>query len=112
VDILSSPGNVKNIPGKVQLRITPSISSILNAEGGWLTFEREIRAESTIGDFLADLAISYPDFKNIVFNPDTGRINDLIQVVVNDTLIHLPEGSETTLKDGDKVVLVPVYTGG
>jgi len=99
--------------GKVRLKITPSLAFILNARSSdWTTFEKEIGEETTIGDLLRDFAFVYADFHKMIFNPATGKISDKVNVVLNDNLLPFPDVTETKVKDGDVVILVPVYSGG
>lgn len=99
--------------GKVQLKIPPWVASMLNAQGGgWLVLEREIGEGTTIGDLLADLAFSYTDFRKVVFNPDIGKISDQVIVILNGSLLQLPDVTEAKLNNGDSVSLLPVFAGG
>ncbi len=99
--------------GKVQLKIPPWVGIMLNEQGsGWFTLEKEIGEEATIGDLLADLAVSYTDFRKMVFNPDVGKVSDQVNVILNDNLLQLPEVTETKLNDGDSIIILPVYSGG
>ena len=98
---------------RVQLRITPSLSSIVKAQGSdWFVLDRELATGATIGDFLADLALRYSDFRQVVFNPDTGEVGDQVMVVLNDSLLQNPDITETSLNEGDCITLIPMYTGG
>lgn len=99
--------------GKVRLKIAPSLAFILNARSSdWITFEKEIGEGTTIGDLLRDFAFVHVDFHKMVFNPATGKISDNVNVVLNDNLLQFPDVTETKVKDGDVVILVPVYSGG
>ena len=99
--------------GKVQLKILPWVANMLNTPGSsWLILEKEIGAGATIGDLLADLASSYTDFRKVVFNPDTGKVNDQVMVILNGGLLQFPDVTEAKLADGDSIVLLPVYSGG
>lgn len=103
---------MRNI-GKVQLKIAPSLACTLNARSSdWITFEKEVREGTTIGDLLKDFAFVHADFRKMVLNPATGEISDKVNVVLNDNLLQFPDVTETKVKDGDIVILVPVYTGG
>ncbi|MFC1939797.1 MoaD/ThiS family protein [Chloroflexota bacterium] len=85
----------------------------MNKQGtDWLTFEKEVREGATIGDLLTDYIASYADFSKVVLDPDTGKITDQINIVLNDGLIPLPDAMEAKLADGDIVILLPVYAGG
>ena len=86
---------------------------MLNAQGSDLVvIEKKIGEESTIGDLLADLASSYTDFGKVVFNPDTGKVSDQVNVVLNNSLLQSPEVTEAKLSDGDSIIILPVYAGG
>ena len=95
--------------GKVQLRVSPSLSTTL---ADWLILEEEVGEETTIGDLLAGLGSSYADFRKAVFNPETGKVSDQVNIVLNDTLLPFPEVTEAKLNNGDSIILLPVYTGG
>jgi len=99
--------------GKVRLKFPASFASMLNAQGSDLVIlEKKIGEEATIGDLLADLAVSYTDFRKVVFNPDTGKVNDQVNVVLNNKLLQFPEVTEAKLNDGDSIIILPVYSGG
>jgi len=99
--------------GKVQLKFPSSFAGVLNAQGSDLSvLEKEIGEETTIGDLLADLAFSYTDFRKVVFNPDTGKVGDQVNVILNNQLLQLPEVTEAKLNDGDSIIILPVYSGG
>ena len=46
------------------------------------------------------------------FNPDTGKVNKLVEVILNDRLLQLSEVAKTKLNNGDTVLLLPIYSGG
>ncbi len=99
--------------GKVQVKITPSLASVLNTQSSdWIILEKEIGECAAIGDLLADLVFSYTDFRKVLFDPDTGKVSDQVMVVLNDRLLQFPDMTEAKLKDGDSIVLLPVYSGG
>ncbi len=99
--------------GKVQLKLPPWVAIMLNEQGsGWFIFEKEIGEGATIGDLLADLAFSYTDFRKVVFNPNIGKVSDQVIVILNDSLLQLPDVTEAKLNDGDTVSLIPVFSGG
>lgn len=99
--------------GKVQLKIPPSLAGVLNTQSSdWIILEKEIAECAAIGDVLADLALSYTDFRKVVFDPDTKKVSDQVMVVLDDRLLQFPDMTEAKLKDGDSIVLLPVYSGG
>ncbi len=97
----------------VQVKITPSITSAIDPKySDWLTLEREIQDEATVCDLLRSLARSYPSFGKMLFEGETGRVSDEINLVLNHSILETPEVAETRLKNGDTLIVLPVYSGG
>jgi len=86
---------------------------MLNAQGsGQFVMEREIEEGATIGDVLTGLAPIASDFRKVVFNPDVGKVSEQVHVILNDSVMQSPDVSETKLKDGDCLFLIPICYGG
>ncbi len=99
--------------GKVRLEMIPPIARMLDANAsGWLLIEEEIGVGSTVGDLLASLALSYPEFRKAVFDPDTGEISEQVNIILNNLLLPLSEVTRTGINDGDNLMFLPVYSGG
>ena len=99
--------------GKVRLEFPASFASMLNTKGSDLvTLEKEIGEGAKISDLLAELAFSHTDFRKVVFEPDTGKVGDQVNVVLNKSLLQPPEVTEARLNDGDCIIILPVYSGG
>ncbi len=98
---------------KIQLKITPILASILNAEpSGWLSTEKELTEGVTMKDFLAEIAPDFENFRNLVFDPATSEVNEEVTFFLNDKLLPFPGVLETVLQDGDRVMLVLIFCGG
>ena len=98
---------------KVRLKAIPSLSGLFNGSGSeWIVLEREMADGSSIADLLVDVGKSYSDFRKIAFDPETGRVNDQLEVVHNDEILLSPDVREIELKDADVIILVPTYDGG
>jgi len=98
---------------KIKLRLPSWIAAKLEVNSsGWLTLEKEVGEDSTISDFLVSMVITYPGFRETVYNPDAGLVNEQINVVHNDRLLTFGEISRAKLNDGDTIVLLPLYYGG
>ncbi len=98
---------------RVRIRLPSHIARALDPRStGWLELEQEIGAGTTVRDLLSGLVLSYPGFRQWVFNPDVGAVNEQINVVLNDELLTFAEISETRLAEGDTVSLLPIYSGG
>lgn len=99
--------------GKIRLKIPPFLALMLKApDSDWLVIESEIGEESTIRDVLTELASSYPNFREVIFNPDLGHVCNQVNVVINDSLLLYQESTRTRLKDGDVIMLLPIHSGG
>jgi molybdopterin converting factor small subunit len=86
---------------------------VLHAVGSdWVVLEKESEQWVTIGDLLTDLASDNKDFRKLIFDPSLGKVNEEVMVVLNSKLLQLSDVTGVKLKDGDTVVLVPVYGGG
>ena len=97
----------------VRIRLPPHIANVLGAEGNsWLEVEREIGPETTVLELLSSLVVTFPGFRESVFNPDVGLVNEQMNVVLNDELLTFAEISETKLAVNDMVTLLPIYSGG
>ncbi|MFH0847060.1 MAG: MoaD/ThiS family protein [Chloroflexota bacterium] len=99
---------------KIQLKVSPSLikKTDVNLRSGWLVLDREIGGGTTISDFLSDLATDFHYFSQLFFDPATGEVSDDVNVVLNDFLLLSSEAGKMKLREGDRIVLVPVYTGG
>ena len=74
--------------------------------------EKEIGERTTVNELLSALVLTSPGFRESVFNPDVGLVNEQMNVVLNNELLTYAEISQTTLADGDTVTLLPIYSGG
>ena len=98
---------------KVRVRLPPHIAQTLDSNSsGWLVLEREITEKATVSNLLASLVVNYPGFRETVFNPDVGLVNEQIGVVLNEKLLTLEEISQTGLGENDIILLLPLYYGG
>jgi sulfur-carrier protein len=80
--------------------------------GGQMELRKDLPDGTAVMRLLSDLVTAYPGFREAVFNPDSGTVNEQIGVVLNDTLLTFAEITETTLNDGDTLTIVPIYAGG
>lgn len=98
---------------KIRLKLPSWVATMIDAKSsGWLTLEKETGKDTTVSDLLADLAVTCTGFRQAVYDPDTGLVNEQINVILNDNLLTFREVSETKLTDGDTVILIPLYYGG
>jgi MoaD family protein len=64
-----------------------------------------------IGELLDNLMQKFPNMKKHLFSED-GQIRNFVNVYVNDAHIRYLENSETQLKEGDVISIIPSVAGG
>ena len=64
-----------------------------------------------IGELLDNLMQKFPNMKKHLFSED-GQIRNFVNVYVNDDDIRYLENSQTQLKEGDVISLIPSVAGG
>ncbi len=68
-------------------------------------------AGTTVGQVLGTLTSQYADLKKHLYTDD-GRLRSFVNVYVNDEDIRYMSKSDTPVKDGDTVSIVPSIAGG
>jgi len=98
---------------KIQLKMTPSLASVLNAEpSGWVIIEKELTQGVTMKDMLGEIEPCFENFRTMVFDPATSEVNEEVTFFLNDQLLTFPGVLETVLQDGDRVMLALIFSGG
>jgi molybdopterin synthase sulfur carrier subunit len=88
---------------------TVKIPPVLRAQTGG---EAQVSAEgSTVGEVLRSLADRHPDTESQLFSSD-GELNRYVNVYLNDEDVRVLDGLETSIADGDTVVILPAMAGG
>lgn len=64
-----------------------------------------------VGELLGNLTEKFPDLRKHLFSDD-GRLRNFVNVYVNDDDVRYLSGSETGVKEGDVVSIVPSVAGG
>ena len=74
--------------------------------------EKEVGASGdNVGEVLRDLANSHPATASQLFSAD-GGLNRYVNVYLTDEDVRVLEGLETTVGDGDTLVILPAMAGG
>ena len=74
--------------------------------------EAEVAADgATVGEVLESLAGEHPETRDQLFGAD-GSLNRYVNVYLNDEDVRVLDGLETTVADGDTVVILPAMAGG
>ena len=98
---------------KIKLRLSSWVAAKLGDEDSrWLTLEKEVTEDSTVGDLLAGLAMTYPGLRDSVFSSETGLMYERVNIALNDHLLNPREVSRIRLSDGDLIFLFPLHWGG
>jgi len=99
--------------GKVRVELLSWLADTLDTPGGnQNVFEEAIDDCRTVKDLLVRYAGKYPEFQKSVFDARTLSLSPRVAIFRNGRQIELEAGLETTLSDGDSLVLVPVIAGG
>jgi molybdopterin synthase sulfur carrier subunit len=74
--------------------------------------EREVSASGeNVGEILRDLADAHPATADQLFSAD-GELNRYVNVYLNDEDVRVLDGLDTSVGDGDTVVILPAMAGG
>ena len=89
------------------------LGHIKNVMGNKKQEEMEIDDHSSIRDLLVLLSKKYGDpFRKAVYESGSSDLKANFMATVNGFLLNQLQGVETKLKNGDRVTLMPVVSGG
>ena len=75
--------------------------------------EVAIKENALVADLLSVLSREYGEsFRKAVYEPNGIDVKSNFIVTVNGYLLNQLNGIETRLKDGDRVVIMPIVSGG
>jgi sulfur-carrier protein len=88
---------------------TVRIPPVLRAQTGGLP---EVEANgSNVGEVLRALTSEHPATESQLFDSD-GGLNRYVNVYLNDEDVRVLDGLDTSVSDGDTVVILPAMAGG
>jgi sulfur-carrier protein len=74
--------------------------------------EREVSADgSSVGEVLRALTSAHPDTEAQLFG-DGGDLNRYVNVYLNDEDVRVLDGLDTSVSEGDTLVILPAMAGG
>jgi len=74
--------------------------------------EKEVSADgASVGEVLNTLASAHPQTQSQLFSAE-GELNRYVNVYLNDEDVRVLQGLETSVSDGDTVVILPAMAGG
>lgn len=89
-----------------------TILGLKEAIGQRLT-EIDLPDGSTVEGFLLYVRERWGDQLSAhLFDPDSGAVLPYVRIMVNGQTIQFLEGTQTLLKDGDEVLILPPVSGG
>jgi MoaD family protein len=89
----------------VTVRIPTPLRTLTGGRG-------EVSAEGeTIAELLEALEVSYPGFRNRLFD-EAGALRRFVNIYLNEDDIRFHDGIATPVKPGDEVSIVPAIAGG
>jgi sulfur-carrier protein len=79
-----------------------------NSTGG----AKEVEADGqNVGEVLRALASQHPDTERQLFGED-GSLNRYVNVYLNDEDVRVLDGLDTSVSEGDTLVILPAMAGG
>ena len=97
----------------VRVEVMPWLSRYFGDEGRTrIVLERELTDGETVKDLLEKLSLHSREFREVLFDPGTGRPGRYMTIVLNGRLLELAGGLETKLKHGDTIMLMAALAGG
>jgi molybdopterin synthase sulfur carrier subunit len=79
---------------------------------GSVNGEKEVEASGTdVGEVLRALSSQHPATESQLFSED-GELNRYVNVYLNDEDVRVLQGLDTSVSDGDTVVILPAMAGG
>ena len=74
--------------------------------------EMNVETGNTVRSLLSYLAGRYDAFEEKIFNLESGKLKSTMVMTLNDRVVSPPEIYDQALKDGDKITILPLHTGG
>jgi molybdopterin synthase sulfur carrier subunit len=95
--------------GRIRVNVIGSAAAVFDRK----SCEADARPGMKLRDLLAELSESAgPDYKEKVYDRDTGKMNEYLAVFINAREARSLQGPDTVLKAGDVVTIMPPMAGG
>ena len=78
---------------------------------GPVILEEFLEGAESLRALLTRLAGRFEHFSENLFDPRTQSLSSEVSLVINNH-VHLPQGMDTKLRDGDRVLCLPILAGG
>ena len=99
---------------KVRLELSGWENEIpeISSDGGDGLITVNVADPATLHGLFVALADSHPDLVRDLYDLRNGKMNDRISVFLNGEYIAISDTRERKLKDGDRLIFLPVLAGG
>ncbi|MGB9698575.1 MAG: MoaD/ThiS family protein [Thermodesulfobacteriota bacterium] len=78
---------------------------------GPIVVEERIQEGESLRALLTHLAERFPHFSESLFDPQTQSLSSEVSILLNNH-VNLPQGMDTPLRDGDRILFLPILAGG
>ena len=78
---------------------------------GPVILEEPLEDEESLRHLLTRLSGRFNHFSENLFDPETQSLSSEVSLLINNH-INLPQGMDTKLKNGDRVLFLPILAGG
>jgi sulfur-carrier protein len=75
-------------------------------------FDLALEPGDTVRTVLRRLSDRFPQLQYALWDAESGELGEHIEVVVNGAILGVHHGLDSTLKDGDRILLFGQYMGG
>ena len=97
----------------VSIKFLLHLESSADLTAGKKTVNMEIEEGSTFGELLACLESTFgPALADEIYDPLKQSLKNTVLAIINGTLAHNFDGTNTVLHQGDAIIFVPVAMGG
>ena len=80
-------------------------------QAGPILLEETVEDGETLRSLLTRLAGRFGHFSEALFDPATQSLSSEVSILINNH-INLSQGLDTKLKDGDRILFLPILAGG
>ncbi len=97
----------------IEVEIVPWLTDLLDQpRSGRIKWREEIDQAEPVRSFLIRMHQSYPQLAATMYSIEETRLTGRVNIILNDRALELIGGIDAPLQDGDRLILVPAYTGG
>lgn len=95
------------------IEITIEFLGVLSKLANRNSINLKFKAPTTVCDVISKLVCSFsPEFKKSLLDPELNDPRPNVLIILNKKEISVLEGLDTSVENGDKLVLLPVSHGG